>query len=367
MSVDEVSAGDAFPQAAPQGRKRKAEDVLPEANDKILKKNPTTGPKSNPTPPPSNTRPPPSVKPTDNVTPSSIQKVPYRGTSRPLDSDKSIPNQAPAKDIKRPSIAINSSTQSIPGRPTNKTPTAVTPTIARPSTPAAESAKVPKKNSYAEIMARGKALVNTPPIGVIKHQPKDKKALSDKKEIMLQKGFGRKPKSAQKEGHSRTSSADMSSESRPGSAGKLAGPAKKKPPEIAYKGTAKPKPQPTYKGTMKPVTTPTSGTHKKPPVKLDDRSRGNSSSRPLPAKRRHTEYSEDEEDDEEEEEEYDSGSDMEAGYSDVEEEETKATKIAKKEDEFEARMEAEMKRQKEARKKRGMWLSICVLPHVQKP
>lgn len=43
---------------------------------------------------------------------------------------------------------------------------------------------------------------------------------------------------------------------------------------------------------------------------------------------------------------------MEAGFSDVEEEESKATKFARKEDDEEARKEAEMKREKEARRMR---------------
>lgn len=224
------------------------------------------------------------------------------------------------------------------------------PAVATPTLPP-EGTKVPKKGSYAEIMARAKAAANAPAIGVIKHQPKDKKAVSDKKELLLQKkGSVGKSKPDGKAAHGRHSSADVSGGSRPGSSGKQEGTVKKKAVEIAYKGTAKPKPQPTYKGTMKPVPAAAVPTQKKSFIKQDDRSRSNSMSRPQPAKSRRRDYSEDEED--EEEEDYESESDMEAGYSDVEEEETKATKIARKEDEFEARMEAEMKRQKEARKKR---------------
>ena len=189
--------------------------------------------------------------------------------------------------------------------------------------------------------------MTAPAVGVIKHQPKDKKAPSDKKELLLQKkGLTGKPNPNAKAGHSRTSSGDVSGESRPGSSGRQEGPVKKKVPEISYKGTAKPKPQPTYKGTMKTAPVAAVPSNKRPSAKQDTR-------KPAVLKNRRRDYSEDEEDEEEEEEYYGSEeSDMEAGYSDVEEEETKATKIARKEDEFEAKMEAEMKRQKEARKKR---------------
>ena len=164
--------------------------------------------------------------------------------------------------------------------------------------------------------------------------------------MLQKKGLTGKPNLNAKPGHSRGSSGDVSGESRPGSSGRQDGSAKRKAPEIAYKGTAKPKLQPTYKGTMKTAPAAAVPSHKRPSMKQDIRKST------VPRSRRR-DYSEDEEDEEEEEEDYGSEeSDMEAGYSDVEEEETKATKIARKEDEFEAKMEAEMKRQKEARKKR---------------
>lgn len=341
-------------QAFSQSQKRKAEDVIVGANRKIVKTNQYVGLTS--AAQYSNTSQRLSTADKTLTTPTtSTLKVPYRGTSRPSASEGTLPVKAPPKELKRPSVTTTSSLK--PGSirsPKIPTPTATTPTSKTPSTPAAEGTKVPKKGSYAEIMARADTLKNNPPVGVIKHQPKDKKILSDKKELLLQrKGLAGKVKSTTTAGHSRNSSGDFSGGSRPGSSGKQEGPVKKKAPEIAYKGTAKPKPQPTYKGTMKPAPAANLPIHKKPTTVQDDRRRSNPVVKPSATKVRRPVYSEDEDEvDEEDEEDYESESNMEAGYSDVEEEETKATRIAKKEDEFEAKMEAEMKRQKEARKKR---------------
>ena len=345
----EGTAKASMTQAFSQPQKRKAEDAVPRANEKVLKTSQDGGPTSIAQDPTTSQRPS-AVDKTMKIHPTSTLKVPYRGTSRPSASEGIIPVKAPPKELKRPSLTATSSLQ--PG--SNRSPIVSTPTSTTPSTPPAEGSKVPKKGSYAEIMARAKALQNNPPVGVIKHQPKDKKVLSDKKELLLQKkGLAGKSRTTKTAGHSRNSSGDVSGGSRPGSSGKQEGPVKKKAPEIAYKGTAKPKPQPTYKGTMKPAPAANIPLHKKPTSVQDDRRRSNPVVKPSATKGRRPVYSEDEDEiDEEEEEDYGTESDMEAGYSDVEEEETKATRIAKKEDEFEARMEAEMKRQKEARKKR---------------
>ena len=346
----EGTAKASMAQPSSQPQKRKADDAVPRANGKVLKTSQNGGPTSVAQNSTTSQRPSTGDNTMKTSTTSTL-KVPYRGTSRPSAPEGTLPGKALPKELKRPAVTTTSSLQ--PGA--NRSPITSTPTTTAPSTPAAEGTKVPKKGSYAEIMARAKALQNNPPVGVIKHQPKDKKVLSDKKELLLQKkGLAGKPKNSTPGGHSRNSSGDVSGGSRPGSSGKQEGPVKKKGPEIAYKGTAKPKPQPTYKGTMKPAPAANIPLHKKPTTMQDDRRRSNPLVKSPAAKGRRPVYSdeEDEEDEEEEEEDYESESDMEAGYSDVEEEETKATRIAKKEDEFEAKMEAEMKRQKEARKRR---------------
>ena len=347
----EGTAKASMAQAVSQPQKRKAEDVVSRANGKVLKISQNGGPTSVAQNPAASQRPS-AADQTMKTSNTSTLKVPYRGTSRPSASEGTLPVRPPPKELKRPIVTTTNSLQPGPHR----SPIVSTPTSTMPSTPAAEGTKVPKKGSYAEIMARAKTLQNNPPVGVIKHQPKDKKVLSDKKELLLQKkGLAGKSKNATAAGHSRNSSGDVSGGSRPGSSGKQEGPVKKKAPEIAYKGTAKPKPQPTYKGTMKPAPAANTSLHKKPTGVQDDRRRSNPAVKPPAPKSRRPVYSDEEDEmdeEEEEEEDYESESDMEAGYSDVEEEETKATRIAKKEDEFEARMEAEMKRQKEARKKR---------------
>lgn len=348
----ESTSKDSVVRRLPLNNKRKAEDVLSKADGKMIKTNQddtrdSTAPTSEKLPQVS-----PSAANQNFPKKPSLHTVPYRGTSRPSAAESTSPSTVPSttpsksnpKELKRSGTAPIA-----PAKPALNADARKPPAVVAPSSPAADGVKVPKKGSYAEIMARAKAASTAPPVGVIKHQPKDKKPPGDKKELLLQKkGLTGKPSSNAKAGHSRASSGDVSGESRPGSSGRQEGPVKRKAPEIAYKGTAKPKPQPTYKGTMKTAPVAAVPSHKRPSVKQDTTRKST-----IPKGRRR-DYSEDDEEDEQEEEEYygSEESDMEAGYSDVEEEETKATKIARKEDEFEAKMEAEMKRQKEARKKR---------------
>lgn len=224
--------------------------------------------------------------------------VPYRGTSRPI--------QAPPA------------------------PVAPTPT-------AAEAAKAPKKGSYAEIMARAKATQSKAPVvGIISHKPKEQMAMSYKKELKMKKKAIKNKKLGIKGGERPSSSGSMSSSPAPGASDR------KKIPQPAYKGTAKPRPQPTYKGTMKPASTT---------QKASNRTGDGKSSKP-----RYDEYAATDEDDLDDVEEGEYGSyesdDMEAGFSDVEQEESVAARAARKEDEEEAKLEAKLKNEKEERKKR---------------
>jgi len=267
-------------------------------------------------------------------------------------------------------IASNPSAQGLPDRGLNRTPASALPTKAAPTIPPLDSSKAPKKGSFAEIMARAKAAQEAPPaVGTIKHQPKDKKALSNKKELMLQKK-GRLGKSQAPNGHSRNSSGDLSSGSaskpsgRPGVASGRPGVASgKKVPEPAYRGTAqaiaKPKPQTAYKGTMG-IGNPASLTSQKKPLPRVENGRHTSS------RYRHDDYSEEGESEMEGEEDYDSD-DMEAGFDDVEEEETKATRQAKKDDAREAMIEAELKKlPPEARRRRLQEIRLQELAEKQR-
>ena len=300
--------------AQPPNQKRKAEDTLPRSNEKALK---GSG---------------------------------YRGSSSMLSSYTTSQQFSQTKKPENGSTIHF--TQALPSRGVNKAPTSAPPASAPPKLPLSDSSKAPKKGSFAEIMARAKAASEAPPaVGTIKHQPKDKKVLSNKKELLLRKkGRLGKTRPQASNGHSRNSSGDVSSGSASNLSGKPGAALSKKVPEPVYRGTAKPaikpKPQPTYKGTMKPVTSAPLPSQKKPLPRAEN-------GRHTDSRYQYSDFSEEEESEVEEEGGYSEESDdMEAGFDDVEEEETKATKLARKEDEEEAKMEAELKRQKEARKKR---------------
>ena len=187
--------------------------------------------------------------------------------------------------------------------------------------------------------AQASAAQQKAPVGTISHKPKDKMEISYKKEQKMKKRALRDKKLGIVKDGSRPSSSDRhrSSSPAPGTASN-----NRKAPQPTYAGTAKPKPMPTYRGTlgakegMKPMA------------------------KPVP-KRRANEYAAtDDELDSEEGEEAGYGygysdeesDDMEAGFSDVEQEETIASKAARKEDEEEAKLEAKLKKEKEDRKKR---------------
>ena len=249
---------------------------------------------------------------------------------------RATPSTNPQARPSKPPISVSSSSTAMPYRSTSRPE----PASATPTTPTGDTLKAPKKGSYAEIMARAKANQSKPPVGTISHKPKEQIAPSYKKELKLKK----KAMNDKKLG--------IKNNSRPGSSGSLSsspapGPvANKKIAAPAYKGTAKPKPhlpQPTYKGTMKPASSAS-----KPPT-----ARGGDAN---PRKPRYDEYAATDEDDldDVEEDEYgsDGSDDMEAGFTDVEQEETLAAKAARKEDEEEARLEAKLKKDKEERRKR---------------
>ncbi|MCJ1449785.1 hypothetical protein MMC28_000113 [Mycoblastus sanguinarius] len=284
-----------------QNNKRKADDGLAGRTGKFLKNDNTNGlggralPK-NPQLPMRNTKPPVSTL-------STTRPGPYRGTSKP--------DPAPAK----------------------------------PATPTGDAPKAPKKGSYAEIMARSKAAQDKPPaVGTISHKPKEKIAVSYKKELKLKKKALKDKKLGIKSASRPGSSDSKSSSPMPQSS-------KKKAIQPGYQGTAKPKLQPTYKGTMKPVSADEKSASR-------DRNRDSGQA----SRNRINEYAatddedlEDEDEDEDGEgsgEGSDESDDMEAGFSDVEQEESVAARAARKEDEEEARLEAKLKSEKEERKKR---------------
>ena len=210
-----------------------------------------------------------------------------------------------------------------------------------PTTPTAETTKQLKKGSFREIMARAKAgnvQESKPVVGTISHRPLPKE-LSRKKDQRLQR---RKSAVEVKDG-SRTNSSERGdhSDNRATNTGKKK---KEKRPPPSYSGTAKPKPreQPSYKGTA--GARPSAA---KPQVK---------------SKQSRNEYAgtDDEIDSygEDEDDGYgysgDESDDMEAGYLDVEQEESAALRFARKEDEEELRRENASKKQKDDKKKKRL-------------
>ena len=249
---------------------------------------------------------------------------------------RATPSTNPQARPLKPSISVSSSSAAMPYRGTSRPD----PASATPTTPTGDALKAPKKGSYAEIMARAKANQSKPPAGTISHKPKEQIAPSYKKELKLKKKAMKDKKLGIKNDSRPGSSGSLSSSPAPGSV------ANKRSAAPAYKGTAKSKPQlpqPTYKGTMKPASSTA-----KPPTARDRDSNTRKS--------RYDEYAATDEDDLDdiEEDEYDSdgSDDMEAGFTDVEQEETLATKAARKEDEEEAKQEAKLKKEKEERRKK---------------
>ena len=230
-----------------------------------------------------------------------------------------------------------------------------------PNTTVVTTSNPPKKGSYQEILARAKQ-AQVLQVGTITHKPKE--PMSSKKQIAEQKRMALENKKEQKYPTSKSAPGSKSNSPAPGKPigksgfnNKLAGAKtyhgtskpKPQPSSLSYQGTAKPKVQTGYKGTMKP-TLPSSPQRKKSYDSEPEQIRPKNQT---PSRRRGS-YSE--EDGDEEEDHYDYASedysDMDAGFDDVEEEDEKATRLAKREDAYEQMMLEEMKRQKEERKRR---------------
>lgn len=231
--------------------------------------------------------------------------------------------------------------------------------------PATASGKAaPKKGSYAEILARAKAAQTVSAhVGVIKHKPKE--TLSKRERLALQAEASGKSKIMTKDGaingRKNTPDSKRSSPAPPAIHGRIRDNAlskSKKGPEVGYKGTARPIPEKSYKGTMNRSNTalPNTIRRKEADDHPSNRSRSTSVTRPLPKSRRYTDYSDEDDEDIDEEEEradYESDlSDMEAGAFDVEEEEQISSKVARREDVEELRKEVELKKQKEAMRRK---------------
>lgn len=257
----------------------------------------------------------------------------YRGTARPETGKPAIKPVQKAQTMSTPNVR-----PSIPKPAPVKAPTAPAP-MATPL----------KKNSYKEIMARGKQNVTTiPSLGVIKHKQTEKLTKKER-EKMAQEAAEKAKANAIRDKKLGVGKRPGSSEPTTGKPGEQAK-EKRKAPDLGYSGTARPKAKsaepPQYRGTM---GLPRPGQVRRPQPALQKQ----------PASRysRYADYS-DEELDDEEEEDYESDlSDMEAGVDDVEAEEEEALREAKKADAAEKALENKLKREKLERKNKLMALA----------
>jgi protein SPT2 len=265
-------------------------------------------------------------------------------------TDKLIKREHSAANSSRPIIQMKEPTNTaMPSPKPISGRTLGTPTTARANVTAipnntastvpspAEAAKAPKKGSFAEIMARGKAAQTTfGPVGKIQHKPiekgpskKERQELKGQKsQSQLRRGLNGKP------GSSASAASRYEKNGKPSTKSSAQTVHEKKVKKSALATTG-------YTGTAR--STPTS-------VKSSNLT-GNQSDRPSrSASSHHHVYAseEEEEDDEEIEEDYysDASSDMEAAVFEVDEEEERAARIARKEDEEALREEARLKREK---------------------
>ncbi|KAE8390772.1 hypothetical protein BDV23DRAFT_154327 [Aspergillus alliaceus] len=199
------------------------------------------------------------------------------------------------------------------------------------------SSKPPPRGSYAEIMAKAKALQEKAPaqVGMFKHQavPKEKLSKMERKKRAMEAQAKEKDARSGKKPAFAPNSGIKSGDGKPSR--------KREPEELSYKGTSRPTPStavPEYKGTAGiPARRPPDD--RKAQVRAGKRSRMD-------------EYlGTDEEDEGDYADGYDdyysdASSDMEGGFDDVENEEAAALAAARKEDEEEWRLELAAKQAK---------------------
>ncbi|KAJ5273035.1 hypothetical protein N7478_008160 [Penicillium angulare] len=300
------------------GIKRKADDQLPRPDASKITKSPVPRPLA--TPAASRVANKPAAA-------STSKPVPKNGASGTATAAK---KPLPA----RPAPAKSAPVRSAPVKPVKP---------AAPATPAAPS-KAPPKGSFADIMAKAKAMQEKAPTNLLtfKHQTAAKDPSSHRG---LKKRMGEAKTKAKVEAQGKKFTPKSSSATRFGKKPSAEPPSRKSSEGPTYKGTAKPTTQtpepPSYRGT----------------AGLPGKNGGNDHRRQQ-GKRRMNEYMGTDEEDEgnyggyEDDFYSDASSDMEAGFDDVEEEEGAALKRARREDEEELRMEMAAKQEKMERQKR---------------
>jgi hypothetical protein len=257
------------------------------------------------------------------------------------------------------------------GQPSLQSPTANFKNGQPTPPPQTEPAKPPKKGSYAEIMARGKAAQATlGQVGKIQHKKIEKLPSKREREEMkatkvhnLQKNLGPNGKfraagkqllkdvrtgagnSERKISNGKVGTGDIGKKSAEAVAEKKI--KKAAMATTGYTGTARPKPGAKV---SRPSTTGSSRYDRGPDRGRDGRYGSSSKGYSYPSE---------EEEDEEEEEDYasDVSSDMEAAAFEVDEEEEEAARIARREDAEALAEENRHKREKEEKRRRLMALA----------
>lgn len=265
--------------------------------------------------------------------PAPISTTPYRGTAAPAGTKVASPV------VRRPTtpattVAVVPKASAAAPKPTSSASTAAVPTSAAP------------KKGYLALLQKAKEKDLTKPVAP-PVQSAPAKILTRKERLALKAeasavAKGKKPASTAP-GRQVDTKGDSSKE-------------KKKSNDVGYQGTARPSKPPVqvgYKGTARPSSAPASTSRGGTPT---------AKQKSKLAKNRNDGYADwsdlDEmEDDEEEDYESDGSSDMEGGMWDVEEEEQKALKAAKKEDAEALAEEMRLKREKEERKRKLLAMS----------
>lgn len=316
-------------------------------------------------------------EPSPTATTHTIPQLPKRKTDEPLRKpvDKMQRTGMPAGGPSRPTIQVNKPPTVDPsvaktklgqnGRPSLQSPTATFKNGQPTPPPQTEPAKPPKKGSYAEIMARGKAAQATlGQVGKIQHKRIEKlpskrereemKAAKATKASNLQKNLGPNGKfrtagqALLKEGQKGGKESERKLSNGKVASGKMSAEAvaerKIKKAALAttgYKGTARA--IPGAKGPSRPSTS----------TSRYDRGRDKYGSS---SKYRSYPSEDDEDVEEEDEEDYgsDASSDMEAAAFEVDEEEEEAARIARREDAEALAEENRHKREKEEKRRRLM-------------
>ncbi|PGH10784.1 hypothetical protein AJ79_05257 [Helicocarpus griseus UAMH5409] len=235
----------------------------------------------------------------------------------------------------------------IPDRSTAKAPPANAPKNGTP--PTATPAKQPPKGSYAEMMLRAKALQEKAPmqVGMIKHH-----SVSKEKQLQQKRKAEEARQKAAEEERNKKNGVTPKPSNTNGQAQKTSAARAallKSRGESEYKGTARPPPSATeYKGTSGLPS-------RRPPGHGSGYGRGSGKGSRKPVRDEYLGTDEEDEGDFYDDGEgyySDESTDMEAGIMDVEEEEQRALRMAKLEDEKELQAEMAAKREKMERKKK---------------